>query len=301
MDILIWFAVPFFLLSVLLEPKLLARVSRKTGRAFVGYELKDSLASISMGLGNVAVYALWQAVPIAVYFVCYEQAGWFRESLQPSLWWAWLLLFFGDEFCYYVFHRVAHRTRFAWAAHSNHHSSQHYNLSTALRQSWTSPFFKFIFYLPLALIGFHPLMILTMQSLSLIYQFWIHTEAIGKMPRWFEAVFNTPSHHRVHHGSNPAYIDKNYGGFLILYDRLFGTFEAESEQARYGMVKNLQTFNPVRVAFAEWRALFGDMLRAGSPRLALACLIREPGWRPPKVDNAPLSSAFPRSGRRIGE
>lgn len=279
MDILIWFAVPFFLLSVMLEPGILDSLSRKTGQKFVGYELKDSLASISMGLGNVAVYALWQAIPIGIYFLCYEYAGVFREWLHPSMWWAWLLLFFGDELCYYVFHRVAHRTRFAWAAHSNHHSSEHYNLSTALRQSWTSPFFKFIFYLPLALLGFHPLMMLTMQSLSLIYQFWIHTEAIGKMPRWFEAVFNTPSHHRVHHGSNPAYIDRNYGGFLILYDRMFGTFQPESEPVRYGMVKNLDSYNPVRIAFHEWIALGRDMRNAGSFSSALACLIREPAWR----------------------
>lgn len=300
MDILIWFAVPFFLFSVLLEPRVLSAVSAKTGKAFVGYELKDSLASLSMGLGNVTVYALWQVVPIGAYFLCYEQVGVFREFLQPSMWWAWLILFFGDELCYYVFHRVAHRTRFAWAAHSNHHSSQHYNLSTALRQSWTSPFFKFIFYLPLALLGFHPLMMLTMQSLSLIYQFWIHTEAIGKMPRWFESFFNTPSHHRVHHGSNAAYIDKNYGGFLILFDRLFGTFAAESEPARYGMVKNLQTYNPFKVAFAEWHALVRDMGRAGGVKSALACLVREPAWRPPLANEMTISKTPPEQGRRFG-
>lgn len=280
MNNIIWIAIPLFVVAIALELLVFRRGARLRGTAVKGYEKRDTAASLAMGLGNVAISALWKAVPVGAYFVVYEYAGWFSAFLAPEHGWAWLLLFFGDDFCYYWFHRAGHRMRFAWAGHVNHHSSQHYNLSTALRQSWTSPLFKFVFYLPLPLLGFHPLMILVMQTISLIYQFWIHTEAIDRLPGWFEAVFNTPSHHRVHHGSNPIYIDRNYGGFLIVFDKWFGTFEPESEPVRYGLVNNIDTYNPVKVAFHAWGTLLTDMRNSTSLRNAVGHFFMYPAWRP---------------------
>jgi hypothetical protein len=159
------------------------------------------------------------------------------------------LCFVLDDLRYYWYHRIAHRCRWVWAEHVNHHSSQHYNLSTALRQSWTGTFTgMFILRIPLALIGFHPVLLLFVGGLNLVYQFWIHTEAIGRMWKPIEWIFNTPSHHRVHHATNPRYLDSNYAGTLIIWDRMFGTFvpELDEDMPRYGIVKNIGTFNPVQ-------------------------------------------------------
>ena len=156
-----------------------------------------------------------------------------------------MLLFLADDLAYYWFHRVSHESRVFWASHVVHHSSQHYNLSTALRQTWV-PMTYLPFWLPLLLLGFPPWTVLLAQSWSLIYQFGLHTERIGKLPRWVEGIFNTPSHHRVHHGANEQYLDRNYGGILVIWDRLFGTFEPEGERVQYGLTTNIKTFNPVQ-------------------------------------------------------
>jgi sterol desaturase/sphingolipid hydroxylase (fatty acid hydroxylase superfamily) len=190
-----------------------------------------------------------------------------------------VLLFFAEDFCYYWFHRFHHEVRFFWAAHVNHHSSRYFNLSTALRQSWTTPITGPIFWVPLALLGFHPFMILTAQAVSLIYQFWIHTELIGRLGP-LERVLNTPSHHRVHHGANVEYLDRNYAGILIVWDRLFGSFEPERAPVDYGLTKNIRTFNPVQIAFHEWQGMFRDVLRARSWREAAQFLLQPPGWSP---------------------
>lgn len=163
-----------------------------------------------------------------------------------------------------------------------HHSSQKYNLSTALRQTWTGGFFSFIFYLALPLLGFHPLMIFTQMSISLLYQYWIHTELINKMPQWFEAIFNTPSHHRVHHGSNPLYLDRNHAGIFIIWDKIFGTFQEElaSEKVIYGLTANIKTYNPFTIAFHEWIAVFNDAMNAKtSIKNKLKYFIMPPGWK----------------------
>jgi sterol desaturase/sphingolipid hydroxylase (fatty acid hydroxylase superfamily) len=160
-----------------------------------------------------------------------------------------------------------------------HHSSQHYNLSTALRQTWV-PMTYFPFWLPLPLLGFPVWMVLLAQAWSLIYQFWIHTERIKRLPHWVEGIFNTPSHHRVHHGSNHQYLDKNYGGILIIWDRVFGTWEPEGERVRYGLTTQLETFHPVRVAFHEYIALAHDVGAARGWRTKAQVLLRGPGWVP---------------------
>ena len=187
-------------------------------------------------------------------------------------------LFFVDDFVYYWYHRFHHTIRVFWGSHVVHHSSQRYNLSTALRQPWT-PFTSLPFWLPLAFLGFAPWMILLQQSISLIYQFFIHTERIRKLPRPIEFIMNTPSHHRVHHGSNKQYLDKNYGGTLIVWDRLFGTFEPEDERVVYGLTKNIHTFNPMKVAFGEYIAIARDVISARSWRDACGYMFRGPGWQ----------------------
>jgi len=272
MDILIAFAVPIFVLSIAVEAWYERRHPDAARR---GYEARDTAASLSMGIGNVIVAALTKAGAAAVFFAAYEYRL-FDLGTGAA---AWLLLIPCEDFCYYWFHRASHEVRFLWSAHVNHHSSRHFNLSTALRQSWTTPITGPIFWVPLALIGFHPLMILTAQAISLIYQFWIHTELIGKLGP-IEWVMNTPSHHRVHHGSNVVYLDRNYAGIFIVWDRLVGSFEPERAAVDYGLTKNIHTYNPVRIAFHDWAAMFRSAANAHSWREALSYVFRRPGWSP---------------------
>ncbi|MDO9488768.1 MAG: sterol desaturase family protein, partial [Sphingomonadaceae bacterium] len=207
-------------------------------RARGAYEPRDTLTSLLLGTGSTVAGALTGGLVILAAFWFYEHRlfdiGW--------AWWAWGLCFVLDDLAYFFSHWFMHRVRWGWASHVIHHSSQHYNLSTALRQTWTG-FFSFVwaFRLPLFLIGFHPAMVFFCAGLNLIYQFWIHTEAIKRLPRWFEAVMNTPSHHRVHHGVNPRYLDANYAGVFIIWDKMFGSFvpERDDEPVRYGIVKQL--------------------------------------------------------------
>jgi sterol desaturase/sphingolipid hydroxylase (fatty acid hydroxylase superfamily) len=285
-------AIPFFLLAVAIEFLVLRHAAHDhdhdhheagtpapaAGAAPIGYELKDTRTSLTMGVGHAIIYSGWKLVMLAAYSGLYLLTP---LRMDPGNWWVWVLLFFGDDLCYYAYHRGHHRIRLFWATHITHHSSQHYNLSTALRQDW-APVSSIFFWAPLALLGFEPWMILLAISWNLLYQFWIHTEKIRLMPRWFEFVFNTPSHHRVHHGSNEQYLDKNYAGILIIWDRLFGTFEPESERVRYGLTKNIETFNPVRVAYHEFFAIWRDVRAATSWRERIGYMFQPPGWTPPQ-------------------
>ena len=270
---IILFAIPFFIISMLLELYVTTKENIKT------YEKKDAFSSIAMGLGNVALGLFSKALVLFALMFVYNH---FRLFTIPFAWWSMVLLFFADDFSYYWFHRVSHECRLFWASHVVHHSSQKYNLSTALRQTWSGGFYSFVFWLWLPLIGFHPGMILLQMSISLLYQFWIHTEAINKMPKWFEAIMNTPSHHRVHHGSNPLYLDRNHAGILIIWDKLFGTFQPELEEEKvvYGLVTNIDTYNPVKIAFNEWIAMSKDSL-VGKKTIGqrLKYLIKPPGWK----------------------
>ena len=269
MQDIVLYAIPAFFALMGLEALLL-----RDGRR-LGYERRDTAASLAMGLGNVIVNGVCAGAIGFLYVWLYEHR--FFEAGTGVV--AWLLLFVALEFAYYWFHRLSHEVRFLWAAHVNHHSSERYNLSTALRQSWTTPFTTLLFYWPLPLLGFHPGMIATMVAVSLLYQFWIHTETIrGLGP--LEWALNTPSHHRVHHGANVEYLDRNHGGILILFDRLFGTFEPEAAPVRYGLTKNIETFHPVKIAFHEWAALARDVRSARSLREALGFVLAPPGWRP---------------------
>jgi sterol desaturase/sphingolipid hydroxylase (fatty acid hydroxylase superfamily) len=267
---LITMAIPAFLVLLAAEAVVGAVMRRDL------YEFKDMTASLTMGIGSVFIDLLAKAIQFSLLTYLHRFAI-FSIGFQ---WWAWVLLFFGDEFSYYWFHRISHECRFFWASHVVHHSSQRYNFSTALRQTWTGSFTSFVFWLWLPLVGFAPVMIMTMKAISLLYQFWIHTELVRRMGP-LEKVMNTPSHHRVHHGSNPRYIDRNHGGTLIIWDKLFGTFEPENpaDPPRFGLTHNINTYNPVRIAFHEWIQMFGDAWNAPGWSNKLRYIFGNPGWR----------------------
>jgi sterol desaturase/sphingolipid hydroxylase (fatty acid hydroxylase superfamily) len=272
---LIYYAIPFFLATIGLEWWLLVRGERKEGTRteLVGFTTKDSFASLAMGVGFLVVEIILALLPFAGLAWLYQ----FRLFDIPVVWWSWILLLFAEDLCYYWFHRLSHEVRILWAAHINHHSSTHYNLTTALRQSWTTPFTGFIFWAPLPLLGFPIEMIIIQKSISLLYQYWLHTELIGKLG-WFGKVFNTPSHHRVHHGRNPIYLDRNHAGIFIIWDKLFGTFEPEGEAVDYGLTKNIHTYNPFRIAFHEWASMLRDAWNAKTWRGRAGYLFMRPGW-----------------------
>ena len=267
---LIQYAIPGFVLLLMVEV-IVTAVQQKDY-----YDAKDTASSLAMGIGNVVVGFVGKAIVFGAYSLVYQ----FRLfTIDMTQWWAWVLLFFADDFSYYWFHRISHSSRYFWASHVVHHSSQKYNLGTALRQTWTGNISgAFIFWLWLPLAGFSPVAVMTMQAVSLLYQFWIHTEHINKFPAPIEFVFNTPSHHRVHHGSDLDYLDKNHAGVLIIWDRLFGTFEPEYNRPTYGLTKNIDSHNPVRIAFHEWTDMARDLRRAGSFRNTLGYLFGPPGW-----------------------
>jgi len=266
---ILYFAIPGFVVLLLLE----AWYSWKENRHL--YTTRDTFSSLAMGIGNVISGLLSKLLVFAAFWFVYK----YRFFTLPFTWWVWVLAFFADDLCYYWFHYVSHNVRWFWASHVVHHSSQQYNLSTALRQTWTGNLTgSFIFWMWMPLLGFHPIVVLLMQQISLIYQFWIHTEAINRLPRFIEFVFNTPSHHRVHHGSNLRYLDKNHGGILIIWDRLFGTFQPEAERPVYGLTKNITTYNPVLIAFKEWGDMLRQAWRSGSIRHGINYIIRPPGW-----------------------
>ena len=265
------YAVPGFIILVLAE--MLVAWARDKQR----YEPKDTLTSLSLGLGSTVAGAL-------VGGMTYMIAVWVAQFgvFQIGYAWYWFAIcFVVDDLAYYAFHRSAHRVRWFWASHVIHHSSQHYNLSTALRQTWTGFFsLGFLFRLPLFLIGFPPAMVFFVAGINLIYQFWIHTEIIDRMPRWFEGVMNTPSHHRVHHATNPRYLDSNYAGVFIIWDKMFGSFVAErdDDRPRYGIVKQLGSFNLLWAAFHEWIGIAKDVWAAPGLRAKIGYIAMPPGW-----------------------
>lgn len=275
MSNLILYATPAFLLLMALE---IAWAKRRMNEAragdpgIVGYELRDTAASLSMGVGSLVVGVVAAFARVPAFAWLYEH----RVTDLTGAWWSWPVLILAEDLCYYWFHRLHHEVRVLWAAHVAHHSSQHYNLSTALRQPWLTALTGPIFWAPLPLLGFTPLMILTAQSVSLIYQFWLHTESVGKLGP-LEAVLNTPSHHRVHHGTNPEYLDKNHGGIFIIWDRLFGTFAPEDARVRYGLTTNISGFSPLHIFWHELGAMLRDLRNARGLREAATAVFGRPG------------------------
>jgi sterol desaturase/sphingolipid hydroxylase (fatty acid hydroxylase superfamily) len=264
------YAVPLFAVLIIAE-MLRARKSDA-----ITYEAKDATASLMMGFGNTVARLLTGGLSLGATLWVAQ----FAIFDIGYVWWAFVLCFFLEDLSYYWFHRISHECRWFWASHVVHHSSQHYNLSTALRQTWTgSVGGSFVFWLPLALIGFPPPMIALFSAISLIYQFWIHTEAINRMGP-LEWVINTPSHHRVHHATNPRYLDSNYAGVLIIWDRMFGSFveERDDDKPVYGIVSNLASFNPFRIATHEWVGIARDVGSASTWQDRLAFMFGRPGW-----------------------
>ncbi len=266
-------ATPLFVILVIAEMIFI----RYTARG--DYEARDTATSLLMGFGSVIFGGAF-----AFIFVWFVNLLWpFRLFTVGWTFWTVAACFVLDDLTYYIWHRSAHRIRWLWAEHVAHHSSQHYNLSTALRQPWGAFLtFGFIYKAPLILLGFPLPMIVFVGGLNLVYQFWIHTETVRKMPRWFEAVMNTPSHHRVHHATNARYLDSNYAGVFIVWDRMFGSFVAEDEheKPRYGIVKNLATFNPFKVAFHEFVGIAKDLAKSRSLGEIAGYLFAPPGWSP---------------------
>jgi sterol desaturase/sphingolipid hydroxylase (fatty acid hydroxylase superfamily) len=279
-------AIPFFFLLIGIE---VAVTSRRGVRR---YAFHDSIASLSCGIGQQLVNLGLATVTIAVY--AFVHARWALFDVSPRSPAAWAAVLVLVDLCYYTTHRASHRVNALWAGHAVHHQSEEYNLTTALRQSWLEAPLSVPFYLPLAIVGFPPVMYVTALTVNTLYQFWIHTRAIDKLGP-LEGFFNTPSSHRVHHGIDPEYIDKNYGGMFMLWDRLFGTYEPERREPVFGTVKPLASFDPLWANVAEWARLAEMARKTERLRDKLAVWLAPPEWRPvdlggrvtvPEVDRA---------------
>ncbi|MEQ9403555.1 MAG: sterol desaturase family protein [Cyclobacteriaceae bacterium] len=242
------------------------------------YRTNDAIANISCGITSQVTNAIWGVLSIGMYQYIYQY--WSFATIETTLV-SNLILFVLVDFFYYWFHRASHEINFLWnTAHVVHHQSEDYNLSVALRQTSFGGVFSMFFYLPLAFMGFSAVSFLMVKGLNLIYQFWIHTDAINKLPRWFEWIFNTPSHHRVHHGRNPKYIDRNHAGTLMLWDRMFGTFQEEEEKPTYGVTKPANTWNPVWANVLPIVEMTKQVTATPGFMNKLKVLFYKPGWQP---------------------
>lgn len=268
-DKLLYFALPVFFVSMFAEFQL----------AKEKYQGKDTGVSLLMMVFSAIVEFVPKVLAFVVFFYLHELSP-LKDVVQRQ-WWAWILLIFADDISYYWFHRLNHEVRLFWAGHVPHHSSVYMNLGTALRQGVGERVHKFLFWLWIPLLGFDPLMMFTMMGVSLIYQFFVHTELVDKLPKPIEFIFNTPSHHRVHHASNIRYLDCNHAGIFIIWDRLFGTFSeelSEIDKPVYGLTVNIETYNPIKVATHEYAAIWKDVKRADKWSDKLNYIFNSPGW-----------------------
>jgi len=265
-------ALPLFVLAIIIE----VVVSRKQQLDL--YYGKDTLVSLSMLILTAFVEFIPKLLAFIAFYFLHEISP-LRDIVQRQ-WWAWTVLFFADDFAYYWFHRMNHEVRLFWAGHVPHHSSVKLNFGTALRQGVGERLHKFLFWMWIPLLGFDPIMMLMMMAINLFYQFWVHTELVDKLPRPIEWIFNTPSHHRVHHASNIRYLDCNHAGVLIIWDRLFGTFseEKQTEKPIYGLTKNIESYHPITVATHEYQAIWKDVRRANKWSDKLKYIFYAPGW-----------------------
>lgn len=259
-------AIPVFAALIAVEAWLIKREDLDS------FNRKDTWTNIFLGFGSVAWGAFFGLATGVFYATAYEFAPY---KMPMNAWWAWAILLFLDDFTYYWFHRVSHEVRFFWNFHVVHHSSNKYNLSVAVRQSWFSGVAHWIFYVPIAFLGFPFWAFATMHGLNLIYQFWIHTERVKRLG-FLESFMNTPSHHRVHHGSDNQYLDKNYAGIFIVWDRLFGTFVEEKETPRYGTIKPLESYNLFWINSHGWAEMFEAMKSKKTLHGKLRCVFGAP-------------------------
>ena len=272
---LITLSIPIFFALIAIELIAAKVMARKV------YRLNDSLDDINCGVISRVRGILTLGIGGLIYIGSFElgrQLG--LPELESTSWVTWVVALFGVDFAYYWFHRHSHEVNFLWAAHIVHHQSEDYNLAVALRQSAFQGLFNIWYYAPLALIGVPLGVYATSVSLNTLYQFWIHTRLIGRLPRPIEAVFNTPSHHRVHHGADPKYLDRNYAGVLIIWDRMFGTFQPEEEEPTYGTTKPLARWNPVWANFDYWAQLVRQARTFDTLGDKILIFFKHPGWRP---------------------
>ncbi len=273
---MVLWTIPVFLLLSAVEWIDYARDPDKPARAF---SLRDSAGNWATYLLNASIKVMGHYVlPFSLMLVAGALSP---MHLSPKHWWVWPIGLVVTDFCYYWAHRGDHRIRLLWADHSVHHSSTYFNMSTNLRLPWFHPVsytVRGIAWLPAALLGFPAWMIFLLNTVGLIFQIPCHTERIGKLWRPYELIFNTPSHHRVHHGSNPGYIDKNYGGVFIVWDRLFGSYAEEVEPVRYGLIHDIGTENPLKFNYLETLAMLRDLARARSWRARVGYVLGPPGW-----------------------
>ena len=235
------------------------------------YDGLDTISATFIGLVNVGLSALLKVGIYGLILFFYNMVPW---SI-PKTWWAYILCLVSLDFARYFAHRIAHVNRFWWATHVTHHNSEKYNWSVSFRLGWTQ-FIKVIFFIPVALMGFDPVLFFICHQIEVLYQFWIHTEYIRKLPAPIEYIFTTPSHHRVHHSRNEKYIDKNFGSTLIIWDRIFGTFMPETDQADYGITKPVNSYNPITLNFHEWKDLIRDVFKSRSLKEARAMAFTNP-------------------------
>lgn len=263
-------SIPFFFLLIAVEMLVLRRDRDRR------YRLHDSISSLSIGVGQQMIAVFTHVIPVAAYAYTYSH---FRVTTLPKTAITWILLVLGVDLGYWTYHWASHRVNIFWATHAVHHQSEEYNLTTALRQSWLTTLYSWAFYQPLALFGFPPEMFMTVYTLDIVYQFWIHTRAVGTLGP-LEWILNTPSHHRVHHGIDPKYIDKNYAGIFIIWDRLFGTFVRETSEPVYGVVGPLSSWNPFWANIEPLAKLWEMSRRTKRLRDKLLVWLSPPEWRP---------------------
>ncbi|BDA78145.1 sterol desaturase [Leptospira kobayashii] len=272
------FAIPVFFLLIGIEVLIGIKRQREL------YRLNDSIADLSTGIISQLWGLFQKGVGLFAYFYVYEHFRIFEFALTNPL--AWVICLVLQDFCYYWFHRVSHEVNFFWAGHVIHHHSEEYNLVVALRQTGLGGLSSWVFYVPIALLGFHPWMFLGVGQINLIYQFWVHTKAVDKIGKVGEYLLSTPSHHRVHHAINPKYIDRNHGGIFIIWDRMFGTFQVEEEECVYGTVKPLKSFNPVYANYHYYAELCKQAFHAKGILNKIKVFLMPPGWFPPEGNKA---------------
>ena len=265
------YAIPFFFFLIVFELIYELVSKRRT------YRLNDAITNINLGSLDQVSGIFTKIIKIGIYTLVFEHLALFTIE---ATWISFAILFVLYDLCYYWSHRMSHSISLFWGGHVVHHQSEDFNLSVALRQSSTQFIWSLPFYLPLALLGFSPIQFVFVIGWNLIYQFWIHTEHIDKLPRWFEWIMNTPSHHRVHHGRDPKYIDRNYAGVFIIWDRMFGTFKEEEERPNYGITKPLESWNPIYANFSHYMDLAKTIRGSKSFMDSLKILFMKPGWQP---------------------
>ncbi len=286
------YALPVIFVLIAAEAAFYRNVMRRD------YGWMVTLSNVAVALGRLATDALFAALIAAVYMAAYSVR---MFDIPMDRWESWVALFFAVDFAYYWLHRMSHEIRWMWIQHSVHHSARQITLSVAYRLGWTNIVAgPWLFLIPVCWLGFDPLSVALMFAANLLYQFLLHTEAVPRLG-WIERVFNTPGHHRLHHAVNPEYLDRNHGGVLIVWDKLFGTFAAEREgkPREYGLVHQIDTLNPVRIAFAEWAAWLRDLRAARSLRDAIGYTFGNPGWAPDGKGNTSAAIRARASARSI--